>query len=77
MVCDDSGSSKIKIIFEKTTVKTTGNFSQLPPFDVPRIPDAFRPSSNKGSSDFEVTYLDADFRVTRGDKGELRVFVIS
>ncbi|KDP40359.1 hypothetical protein JCGZ_02357 [Jatropha curcas] len=71
------GSAKIKITFEKTTVKTTGNLSQLPPFEIPRIPDALRPPSNTGSGEFEVTYLDADTRITRGDRGELRVFVIS
>ncbi|KAL0548119.1 hypothetical protein IC582_012564 [Cucumis melo] len=71
------GSAKIKITFEKTTVKTTGNLSQLPPLEVPRIPDALRPPSNTGSGDFEVTYLDNDTRITRGDRGELRVFVIS
>ncbi|KGN56840.1 plastid-lipid-associated protein 6, chloroplastic [Cucumis sativus] len=71
------GSAKIKIIFEKTTVKTTGNLSQLPPLEVPRIPDALRPPSNTGSGEFEVTYLDNDIRITRGDRGELRVFVIS
>lgn len=71
------GSAKIKITFEKTTVKTTGNLSQLPPLEIPRIPDNFRPPSNTGSGEFEVTYLDADTRITRGDKGEIRVFVIS
>ncbi|XP_057426813.1 plastid-lipid-associated protein 6, chloroplastic [Lotus japonicus] len=71
------GSSKIKIKFEKTTVKTLGNFSQLPPLELPRIPDALRPSSNRGSGEFEVTFLDSDTRITRGDKGELRVFVIA
>ncbi|KAJ8765211.1 hypothetical protein K2173_011471 [Erythroxylum novogranatense] len=71
------GSAKIKIVFEKTTVKTTGNLSQLPPLEIPRIPDALRPPSNTGSGEFEVTYLDADTRITRGDRGELRVFVIS
>ncbi|XP_014512256.1 plastid-lipid-associated protein 6, chloroplastic [Vigna radiata var. radiata] len=71
------GSSKVKIIFEKTTVKTTGNLEQLPQLEVPRIPDALRPSSNTGSGEFEVTYLDSDTRITRGDRGELRVFVIS
>ncbi|KAK6929748.1 Plastid lipid-associated protein/fibrillin conserved domain [Dillenia turbinata] len=40
------GSAKIKIIFEKTTVKKTGNLSQLPPLEIPRIPDQFRPPSN-------------------------------
>jgi len=72
-----TGSAKIKITFEKTTVKTTGNLSQLPPLEVPRIPDALRPPSNTGSGEFEVTYLDADTRVTRGDRNELRVFVLS
>lgn len=72
-----AGSAKIKIIFEKTSVKTTGNFSQLPPFELPKIPDAFRRSSNPGSGEFDVTYVDADTRITRGDRGELRVFVIS
>ncbi|XP_038899987.1 plastid-lipid-associated protein 6, chloroplastic [Benincasa hispida] len=71
------GSAKIKITFEKTTVKATGNLSQLPPLEVPRLPDALRPPSNTGSGDFEVTYLDNDTRITRGDRGELRVFVIS
>jgi len=71
------GSAKIKITFEKTTVKTTGNLSQLPPLELPRIPDALRPPSNPGSGEFEVTYLDTDIRVTRGDRDELRVFVIS
>ncbi|KAJ3689441.1 hypothetical protein LUZ61_018605 [Rhynchospora tenuis] len=71
------GTSNIKITFEKTTVKPTGSFSQLPPLDVPRLPDGLRPPSNTGSGEFEVTYLDSDMRVTRGDRGELRVFVVS
>ncbi|KAI8566509.1 hypothetical protein RHMOL_Rhmol02G0046200 [Rhododendron molle] len=71
------GSSKVKITFEKTTVKTTGNLSQLPPLEIPRIPDNFRPPSNTGSGEFEVTYVDSDTRITRGDRAELRVFVIA
>ncbi|XP_022749002.1 plastid-lipid-associated protein 6, chloroplastic isoform X2 [Durio zibethinus] len=71
------GAAKIKITFEKTTVKTKGNLSQLPPLEVPQIPDALRPPSNTGSGEFEVTFVDADTRITRGDRGELRVFVIS
>ncbi|GMY27091.1 plastid-lipid-associated protein 6, chloroplastic [Fagus crenata] len=72
-----TGSAKIKITFEKTTVKATGNLSQLPPLELPRIPDSLRPQSNRGSGEFEVTYLDSDTRITRGDRSELRVFVIS
>lgn len=71
------GSAKIKIIFEKTTVKTRGSLSQLPPLELPRLPDALRPPSNTGSGEFEVTYVDEDTRITRGDRGELRVFVTS
>ncbi|KAK1411260.1 hypothetical protein QVD17_37807 [Tagetes erecta] len=71
------GTSTIRIIFEKTTVKTTGNLSQLPPLEVPQLPEQFRPSTNRGSGDFDVTYLDSDLRITRGDRGELRVFVVS
>ncbi|KAL8162793.1 hypothetical protein V2J09_014282 [Rumex salicifolius] len=71
------GNSSIKIIFQKTTVKTRGNLSQLPPLDLPRVPDSMRPPSNTGSGEFEVTYFDSDTRITRGDRGELRVFVIS
>ncbi|KAE8670409.1 putative plastid-lipid-associated protein 6 [Hibiscus syriacus] len=71
------GTSTVKITFEKTTVKTKGNLSQLPPFEVPRIPDALRPPSNPGSGEFDVTFIDSDTRITRGDRGELRVFVIT
>nr|CAB3491928.1 unnamed protein product [Digitaria exilis] len=71
------GTSGVKINFEKTTVKTKGSLSQLPPLEVPRIPDNLRPPSNTGSGEFEVTYLDGDTRITRGDRGELRVFVIA
>ncbi|CAA0818231.1 Probable plastid-lipid-associated protein 6-chloroplastic [Striga hermonthica] len=71
------GTRGVKITFEKTTLKTTGNLSQLPPLDVPRLPDALRPPSNTGYGEFEVTYLDSDTRITRGDREELRVFVIA
>lgn len=71
------GSNTIRIVFEKTTVKTTGNLSQLPPLEIPQLPEQFRPSTNRGSGDFEVTYLDSDLRITRGDRGELRVFVVA
>ncbi|KAF3791531.1 putative plastid-lipid-associated protein 6 [Nymphaea thermarum] len=71
------GDAKIKIVFEKTTVRPTGSFSQLPPLDLPRIPDALRPPSNTGAGEFEVTYIDSDIRITRGDRGEIRVFVVA
>lgn len=58
-------------------MKTTGNLSQLPQLDIPRLPDGLRPPSNPGTGEFEVKYLDSAMRITRGDRGELRVFVIS
>ncbi|KAG6582397.1 Plastid-lipid-associated protein 6, chloroplastic, partial [Cucurbita argyrosperma subsp. sororia] len=42
--------------------------SQLPPLEVPRIPDVLRPPSNTGSGVFEVTYVEDDTQITRGDK---------
>ena len=72
-----SGSTKIRITFEKTTVKATGQFSQLPPLEVPRLPDSLRPPSNTGEGEFDVTYADEDLRITRGDRDELRIFVVS
>ncbi|CAL8990031.1 unnamed protein product [Prunus brigantina] len=71
------GDARVKIVFEKTTVKTTGNLSQLPLLELPKLPDGLRPPSNPGSGEFDVTYLDADIRITRGDRDELRVFVVS
>lgn len=72
-----TGTSSIKINFEKTTVRPTGDLSQLPPLEIGKLPDYLRSPQNTGSGEFEVTYMDADTRITRGDRGELRVFVIS
>lgn len=72
-----AGTSNIKIIFEKTTVKPTGSIAQLPPLEVPQLLESLRPPTNRGSGEFEVTYLDSDLRITRGDRGELRVFVVA
>lgn len=72
-----AGSSMVRLTFEKTSIKGSGNLSQLPPIEVPRLPDQLRPPSNTGMGEFDVTYLDADTRITRGDRGELRVFVVS
>lgn len=71
------GTASVKINFVKTTVKPTGNLSQVPPLEVPQLPDALRPPTNRESGEFEVTYLDSDTRITRGDRGEIRVFVVS
>ncbi|KAL3675819.1 hypothetical protein R1sor_025767 [Riccia sorocarpa] len=71
------GGSKIRLVFDKTSVKPLGTFAQLPPFDVPKLPEFLRPRNNCGAEtgEFETTYLDNDFRISRGDRGELRIFV--
>lgn len=71
------GRASIRIIFERTIVQTAGSLSELPPVDLPRLPDFLRPPSSVRSGDFEVTFVDDDFRITRGDRGELRVFLKS
>jgi len=71
-----TSSNGIRIVFEKTTVKPTGGLSQLPSFDTPPLPEFLRqPSSDRGTGNFDTTYLDEDFRISRGDRGELRIFV--
>ncbi|RWW63273.1 hypothetical protein BHE74_00029545 [Ensete ventricosum] len=49
----------------------------IAPWKLKLLVNALRPSSNTGSGEFEVTYLDSDTRITPGDRGELRVFVSS
>ncbi|KAL2608131.1 hypothetical protein R1flu_026704 [Riccia fluitans] len=72
-----AGGSKIRIVFEKTSVKPLGTFGQLPQFELPKLPEFLRPRNDSapGSGEFETTYLDSDFRISRGDRGELRIFV--
>ncbi|KAI5082373.1 hypothetical protein GOP47_0002116 [Adiantum capillus-veneris] len=68
------GDNTIKITFEKTSAKVGG---QLPPFTLPQLPEFLRPSSSLRSGSFECTYLDENMRISRGDRGELRIFVMA
>lgn len=47
----------------------------LPQFGVPELPDFLKPPKNFRSASFDVSYLDASMRITRGDRGELRVYL--
>lgn len=71
------GRASIRIIFEKTIIQSAGSLSQLPPLELPQLPEFLRPPSSLRSGDFEVTFVDDDLRITRGDRGELRVFLKS
>ena len=50
-----------------------GILSSVPQISLPDLPDSMQPPSR--SARFTVTYLDDDLRITRGDRGETRVFV--
>eukprot|EP01018_Ginkgo_biloba_P026081 Gb_07161 [translate_table: standard] len=69
------GAAKVRIIFERTIVRPAGGLSQLPPIELPQLPEILRPPSSLRSGDFEVTFVDDDLRITRGDREELRVFI--
>eukprot|EP00252_Welwitschia_mirabilis_P003257 TRINITY_DN13350_c0_g1_i1.p1 TRINITY_DN13350_c0_g1~~TRINITY_DN13350_c0_g1_i1.p1 ORF type:complete len:265 (-),score=40.23 TRINITY_DN13350_c0_g1_i1:341-1135(-) len=73
------GRANVRIIYERTNVQLSGNLSQVVPFpiELPQLPEPLRPPSNIRSGDFEVTFVDKDLRITRGDRGELRVFLKS
>lgn len=71
-----SGDNKVTITFEKTSTKFGGGLSQLPPFEIPQLPNFLRPSPSLRSGSFECTYVDGSMRISRGDRGELRIFVV-
>lgn len=54
-----------------------GLLSAIPEIQIPELPEALRPPERKQSPkfSFRVTYLDEDVRITKGDRGELRVFL--
>eukprot|EP01023_Acetabularia_acetabulum_P017671 TRINITY_DN1885_c0_g2_i2.p3 TRINITY_DN1885_c0_g2~~TRINITY_DN1885_c0_g2_i2.p3 ORF type:complete len:303 (-),score=23.81 TRINITY_DN1885_c0_g2_i2:1593-2501(-) len=68
------GDSTVRIVFKSTDVNVIGEgfFDTLPTFELPEIPQFFQ--SQLRSATFEVVYLDDDIRITRGDRGELRIY---
>ena len=48
---------------------------RLPEVSLPQLPEGLRPSRSSRASTFEVLYLDEELRITRGRRGELRVFL--
>lgn len=47
----------------------------LPQLALPELPAALKPPAGLRSASFDVTYLDDSMRVTRGDRGELRIYL--
>ncbi|KAK9815485.1 hypothetical protein WJX72_004499 [[Myrmecia] bisecta] len=72
------GGSTCQITFEDVEVKATGGLGgvlgNLPEFSLPQLPEPFRPSKQQRTSLFDLLYLDDDMRITRGSRGELRIF---
>lgn len=74
------GASTIEIVFEDTVLKFQGGIAgwldSVPDFNLPGLPDTLReiglPSRR---ATFDIAYLDHQMRVTRGDLGELRIFI--
>jgi PAP_fibrillin len=52
-----------------------GILSGLPQITLPELPDTLRPSRQQRSARFDVVFLDDWLRITKGDRGELRIFV--
>mmetsp|Transcript_14911 Transcript_14911/g.41898 ORF Transcript_14911/g.41898 Transcript_14911/m.41898 type:complete len:325 (-) Transcript_14911:236-1210(-) len=70
--------SKVSITFETTDVAVQGPgplLDSLPKLSVPQLPRELRPPADLRSATFDVTFLDDDMRITRGDYGELRIYV--
>ena len=73
-----AGGATVRITYEGSDVKADGGYAgllgALPSFPLPELPSFLRPSRAQRGSSFDVLYLDGDLRVTRGERGELRVF---
>lgn len=79
-----SGAATVTITFEKTKVQGQGGvngwFGNLPQItwgggDNAVLEEIRKATEAYNSSSFDVVYLDSKLRVTRADRGEVRVFV--
>lgn len=74
------GACTVRIVFENTVINTAGGIAgwldALPQASTPQLPEWLRGSSARArGGTFDVTFLDSKMRVTRGDRGELRIFL--
>ncbi|EFN55841.1 hypothetical protein CHLNCDRAFT_145390 [Chlorella variabilis] len=73
------GANTVEITFNETEVKLAGGLGgwldSLPQFTLPQLPESLQPPKRLRSARFDVVYLDEQMRITRGDRGELRVFM--
>lgn len=67
------GDKQVKITLENITAKNPGGPARqlrLPPLKIPVL----EALSSQGAGVFETTYCDGSIRITRGDRGEVRIF---
>lgn len=71
------GGPTVKITYEGTDVRADGGLGgllgSLPSQTLPALPDFLRPSRAQRTSTWDALYLDEDLRISRGERGELRV----
>lgn len=69
--------STVEIVYEDTSAQLLGSqfLDAFPRFDVPSVPEFLRPPRFLRSATFNVTFLDSMLRITRGDRGELRIYL--
>ncbi|KAJ9514963.1 hypothetical protein QJQ45_002787 [Haematococcus lacustris] len=72
------GARSLQIVYESTQAQLLGaphGLSQLPSWALPQLPPFLQPPRSMRSATFDVVFLDDMWRVTRGDRGELRLYV--
>mmetsp|Transcript_3722 Transcript_3722/g.7685 ORF Transcript_3722/g.7685 Transcript_3722/m.7685 type:complete len:302 (-) Transcript_3722:265-1170(-) len=69
------GPRTVQIVFDDLTVRVGGALRGVRPLTTPQLPEGLRPPAELRGGTFDVTFIHEDMRISRGDRGELRVFV--
>jgi len=72
-----TGPSTVRIVYEDTFARAIGPdfLAALPALAAPQPPEFLKPPRDWRAASFDVSFLDEGMRVTRGDRGELRVYL--
>jgi len=75
--CTVQGTADVRIVYDSTAAKVIGPelLEGLPKLQVPELPEFLRPPADFRAATFTVTFLDDMMRITRGDRGELRIYL--
>lgn len=72
------GPKTIQITFDDITVRVGGALKGVRPLSPPQLPEVLsflRPPASLRSGSFQTTFVDGEARISRGDRGELRIFI--